>query len=203
MASKIVIPFDFNPSLTDVLTAAYTVPSGKYAKITVSDFGYVNLGNFSTSNANGTTTFTDSQIFMQLNSESIAMAQQYYFQVTISDTGGSSGTTNFTYVANFPTHFTPEIASNCTTVAAGATSGAANVLINGLIGSSILNASTATPFDAIRFAQSGGDFFTGTSTFRTKIIARSNSISFWCKSGSVITCPSGMRYTVEEYNVIS
>jgi hypothetical protein len=204
MAAPIVVPFNFNPASTTIKTASYTIPSGKYALVTQSEIGYVNLGALSTSNASATKTFTDSEIFIQINGANYCTATQYFLQATIIDTNGASGTQTWTYTYNFPTYFNPRIV-NCTGVFnSGSGTLSANTFFSGTASTNILNLNAIDQtFDAIRFQYSAGDFITANVTFRARIVTNTNQQGFWAKAGDVITIPSGAYLCVQEFNQIS
>jgi hypothetical protein len=200
MSSRVFVPFDNNPTSVSTKNSSYTVPAGKYAKISILPIGYVNLGSFTTTNTSATKTFTEAEIFMQINGISTYMASQYYFQGSITDSNGNSSSSSFTYYFNFPSIFRPKMIVNSSSLP---TAVAAVTLIDGTSHISILNTTTQTLFDALSFSLSSGSFFTGTAIFKNKITTESNFQQFWVSSGSVITVPSGFYYQVEEYNAIS
>lgn len=55
MASRVLVPFDFNPVSVSVKTGSYTIPAGKYARAIVNVIG---SGTFT---INGTTALSGSQ----------------------------------------------------------------------------------------------------------------------------------------------
>jgi hypothetical protein len=88
MSATLVVPFNFQPSSVSVKTASYTIPAGKYAKVTV--------------NIDGTGTFTID------GSTALSASQNSVLATSPLATDGTGRLTTTTAAAGSPAAYTSE-----------------------------------------------------------------------------------------------
>jgi hypothetical protein len=213
MAAPIVLPFNNNPASTSIKTAAYTIPSGKYARVknlhgdlTIDTIPhYVVLQSFTRVLSSGSGTdildADDSIDFVKAtrtctssNAANICAASYYVgaFQVNLfvilnsANFSPSIPTTNIYYDASFTTTRTSYIAMPKLFQQIPYTQGATTaVTMSSFTGALGLGFSTARN--------------TGTVT-HSAFSAKYDKNEFWVASGTVL---DGVKFLVTEYNQIS
>jgi hypothetical protein len=209
MASPIIIPFDNNPISTTVKSASYTIPAGKYAKITVQDEAYDPVSTLAYSIVNTSSTFTllNTDIGLCING-SLYFLYSFKVQLDISTTV-QSAQRNLT--VNLPANYV-----NYTGYATWSLISNAGFL--GGDGIYVFKIKETDHVDVGSFAYGSGRLTSlllrttkqnasGTTAMRAVIQNTRTDVNtvspIWVPSGTVISCPSFGRYIVEEYNQIS
>jgi len=205
MASRLVVPFNFEPVNSSLKTANYTLPSGVYGRVTPAYGTYV-VSGLSVTNANGSKTYTESEMSLSINSSAV-----YFYDLKGSGTVGRTSAGSATYTVTIPqnifknaqtvlvvTSVTPSPSINCrisadgiatASLAAGTSPGL--VFWEGYMNQIISTASTTSTVPSGNFSYSFNINFSNEKS------------SFWVEAGSVISCPANCAYYLEEYNKIS
>lgn len=191
MPAPIVIPFNFNPVTTTVKTGSYTIPAGKYAKVTpvgakmlidgVSIYPSVTISMTGTAVAIGATT-SDSMVLNMKNMflESLSITQ------TRSGTAASSNATFAFY--DFGTR---ELIYSVTKTYA----------LNTLNYTPLVQCVSDSSTVALNVTAAGsGTSGTVTSSCNATFYVKNDTGFIWVPSGAVL---NGNNYIVEEYNQIS
>lgn len=184
MSSPIVVPFNFDPIATTVRTANYTIPAGRYARVTPL---YSTAGSYFQGN-NGNASCSD--INIQLNG-----AVVYRFPVAGSL---STQALNVVRTLSFPANGKIEaFFGGSSAMLRCYISGAE---INGSFGTitqSSFNISAMGSSIGVQPTQSGYAMLTAKWQYLESIS------SFFAKSGDIITISAASSYLTEEYNRIS
>jgi hypothetical protein len=181
MASRLIVPFDFNPASTTIKTSSYTVPAGKYARIV--PYSGILLNSVATTptytvSGSGTTSITSIDVFSGTGS---------YVAYTLTKTAAGSQPRSLTMYTLFP-----DGATAGTTFQTGVTT---------LFSTTTPGSSTGTVFipAGMHFRASvGGNI--GQAVSYSLVVTKVETEPFWVKSGDII---DGNRFLVEEYNAIS
>ena len=209
MSSTYVIPFNHQPVSFSIKKGSYTVPDGKYARISITDDSYdsVNGLSYSITNNSQNIFLTPSNIGLEVNGIPVHFFS-FFIELTVSTTTQDVERVLSVFLPNNYVDFS---GSQSFSVISNAGFGASNgVYIN--------------KFEASEGPFLGGSSFStgrlssvslkvtkinasGTSTLRSVISNFRKNItptpSFWVNQGTVINCPVFGKYLVEEYNYIS
>jgi hypothetical protein len=180
MASRLIVPFDNNPASTSVKTSSYTVPVGKYAKVsTLSAFFSIDsvqiypTGSASVSAPTGTNTTITRPI----------TPGAYIFSATFTRGGGGSNANSGSYgFGSFETQVV-------TTSSASRTTNGTSQLLTGY-----------SEAPAIWLSATAGINGTAATAVSWYFVPVGAATTFWVKTGTVL---NGNSYVVEEYNAIS
>jgi len=193
------------PTSSSIASGAYTVPSGKAAKITYVPSS-IDLGTgFGVS---GSTTLTEAQIGLQVNGTTVWF---YGFRMGGSGTNSTSNSRNIYLPARAYGNW-----SFSASVSTSATVNASSVLgySNGLVviaasgtGGAYLSTSSAV-IDGFNLSVNNltGYNLNNTGTWRLSADMGANGFqntSFWLKAGDVIACPAGGYYMLDLYDANS
>lgn len=208
MASKLIVPFDFNPSSAELKTASYTIPEGKYGKITFIEKKVV-YSNIAATNASITKNYIDSELMLLIDSAPI-----YKFSIDASASITATSSTTRTLVMNFSPSYVGLMrvsiikargANDITTSNMGVNLlGVTFFSVSDPLQNSLVGSSGEGIFDQVFGTHRNNFSSAAVTSFR--FIAKpleANPISVWVKSGSVIQIPVGGAYYLEEYNEIS
>ena len=219
MSSTLVVPFNFRPDSTTIRTASYTIPAGKYARITPLPSQITTSTKAGNLNASTSSSVAANDIGMQLNSSFVACATNIVIPITIVYTAGNVYYHNVSLPSVFRSfHLSSAISTGGPGTSSDSSIGIARggtIFSDANWAASVQTTTTITSSNAksvkleshsipdrveVRISVSGA----GQTTFTFSLLIRTGEIfhPFWVKSGDVITVPSGFRYSVEEYNEI-
>jgi len=173
--------FNFDPAETSVKTANYTIPAGKYARITPL---YSTTASHSAANNNNA---TPPNVNIQLNSLVV-----YRFPVSGSLSNSSSVSRVITFPANGKCNVS--VSANPLTPITLLINGASITPVSALGGD-------AFSYKAIA-SSVGMTASTGNATLVASWVFHENKTSFFAKEGDAITIAGTCAFLVEEYNKI-
>lgn len=204
MASRLLVPFDYNPVSTEIKTGNYTVPSGKYARLTAGTQIPSSVNSTLSSSGTGTATQTYQTAVFKLNTSSLILPPSF----SVSSTQPSASNT---VQINFSSNIDLSGIFRFTVTAAGggnAKTFAINVsgvwtTIFTTTGNSFSNSVYAhySNVSGIRVVHGGLGGSGGVSGY-FEAVKQNDGIDIWLKSGDVIE-NNCTQYVITEYNVIS
>jgi hypothetical protein len=212
MSSSVYIPSASGggftpPTSTTIKTGAYTVPAGKYAKVSQLE-RTVQLGNtFSFTNTSQVKTFTESELCLMLNGSRLYSAS-YAWGGTITMTAGSTG---FSYTFILPTSMQYSYTSlgyyvlnNSNTASSYIGNFKDSYFIDGA--GSATGFASYTSVSKVHCAlkvEIGPRPFNSNyaATYRFNLATQLNQPSTYLKAGDVLTAPADFSYLVEEYTI--
>jgi hypothetical protein len=181
MSASFIVPFNQQPVSTSVKTTSYTIPAGKYARVT---------GKITSDNSFSTATGTLG--FLAIDGSPVQYVNNYGINRV-----WSTGLTNFFTI---PTQSSGNMTYWIQNTGAGATA----FTINGVFSISLAAGATSTgsfnvtPGDQLNFSVAQTGRFYG-----AVIGNKSIDISLWVPAGTVLTGSVLPIWVVEEYNMIS
>jgi len=174
MASPIVVPFNFDPVITAVRTASYTIPSGRYAQV----FGECDSGgSISVNGVTAVTTTAFSNIQVNGNAPSYTVPSGFRAKFRTISEGTTSGVLTLNGNSNYGNQ-------DNTTVQGGALS-------------------EVGPGGTASVSSSGTGTFQGIHGVAIPSNATNRQAQFWLKAGDVLSGAGSWRAVVQEFNKIS
>lgn len=203
MSSPIVVPFNFQPAETSIKTSNYTIPAGRYARVSiVTGLGSVAVGPHSSNNA----TFSRPVGFLRLNN--ISILTNDFSLTSLNNSSPETFTLNFGSPVDLCGLFSLGVNSYQSNGAASLqvnlTSGGWTNVVSVVIADALSNSLAFNSFNqvnGIRVVKPAGFAaytLTGSYTKQNNVF----NTDFFVPSGSVLTA-SGVRYLVQEFNQIS
>lgn len=189
MSASFVIPFDNNPVSTSIKSTSYTVPAGKYAKVSS------NIGNLS---IDGTAIFPEQGFVASASAGSSSSQTKQYelgfsngiyitsLYLTVSGSSSFTGTFETSFFTNASGSSVPYIINTLSRTTNGSSSSTLNVYYP----------VTNFMFKLTVGAVVGGSISASCGLSYYPFIDK----TIWVPTGTVI---SGAKYSVEEYNLIS
>jgi hypothetical protein len=188
MASRLIVPFDNNPSSTTLKTSSYTIPAGKYA--VVKPFFTTAPRNIATNVQNFS---LPSPYFATLNGVNVSYSSSFTTG-TINISGGANTGTTSSAIGKL--NVTASTAVSGQSVFYGSTS--STILYIG--GPSSLS-TTVVAGSNITVNLNANTFF---SIYQYSSVEVNGDFQFWVKAGDVLSGTAGnFNWLVTEYNAIS
>lgn len=189
MSSRILIPFDNNPSSISKKTASYTVPSGKYAMVkTSSAFFFIDAVQIYHSNTISTASSISGGIPVDLDKSMQYSSSVHVFSTSLTKTGTNISTLTGSFGGGTVNAYGDALYS-VTRTTAGTTTVAQAIELN----ATILWSNTTLVSSTTGSSQ-------GSWSISYYFTPNLGVTDFWVPSGTVL---NGSNYIVMEYNVIS